>query len=154
MELPLPVLDRTFIKVVYSLVSYRKPNKNATEELWDFYNHHYLPPQPEKIYGIGLKEALDQEITDIITNIKTILKIVYIITLVHYQNVIPKPKKMKEKLEEKLKIKLENSGVYCGVMNSPLNILTSIQNWNYGVTKYNLLGKTCTMIHSVYFHCS
>jgi len=73
-NLEIPKITREFIKVVYSLVSERKPNANLTQELLDFYNTHYAPLQPDKPEGAKLKDVLNSEQTNIVTALENHIK--------------------------------------------------------------------------------
>lgn len=73
-NLEIPKINRSFIKVIFSLVSMRRANSNVTKELLDFYNQHYLPLQPEKVNGKKLKDVLNGEKTNIVTAIENHIK--------------------------------------------------------------------------------
>jgi len=71
-NLPLPIIDRSFLKLVFSLISNRREGKMRTE-LKEFYLVHYSPLQTIKVQSVG-KDILDYEIISIITNIENHVK--------------------------------------------------------------------------------
>ena len=71
-----PLIDRTFLKGVFSTISNRKKSsriQNLLDQLQVFYTEHYEPIQTIKAPAVQ-KDILDYEITGIITNVENHIK--------------------------------------------------------------------------------
>jgi len=99
---PIPTIDRSFLKTVFSLVSVRQKNSNTTVDLRNFYEKHYSPIQPEKIDGSNLKETLDHEITDMVTNVENHIKNHFYDYLLHLTSCYTETRKEARKLRNML----------------------------------------------------
>jgi hypothetical protein len=66
-KMSFPVIDRSFLKGVFSLISTRRKSNTINETAINFFNDHYSKTMIDKENGVGLKQILDAEIITIIT---------------------------------------------------------------------------------------